>query len=230
MLMQLTSDQKKQVDRRLRDLFEFYWLKVKEIVAAAERYDKEQRMVITSAIELRAAFDHVARVHGALSGIEAVQWQDAALSLYDYCEKNLSKAHGHLYRAAYDAYDIIAFALTEKLEKCLEAVSSMTLHTVVPDAMERVVIPFQNALKLVTQAKVRKDVNGREAERMEFEQYEEAVNGLLDARDYIDPRLSELMRHERQQRRQDRRRTLITIAGWVVGAVATIGATIMTVF
>ena len=136
----------------------------------------------------------------------------------------------HLYRAAYDAYDIIAFALTEKLEKCLEAVSSMTLHTVVPDAMERVVIPFQNALKLVTQAKVRKDVNGREAERMEFEQYEEAVNGLLDARDYIDPRLSELMRHERQQRRQDRRRTLITIAGWVVGAVATIGATIMTVF
>ena len=109
--MPLTDGQHSELLAEYKNLIDFYFNRVKAIVATAEREDTERRMVITSVIEIRSAFDHLMRVEAFFKGIKSEEEivKESQLSIHKYCEKNLSKAYGHLYRAAYDAYDLFKF-------------------------------------------------------------------------------------------------------------------------
>lgn len=213
--MPLDSAQREDLTSRHKKLVDFYFKKVKPIVTAAERFDPEQRMVITAAIEIRSTFDHVMRVDGIIDGsIDESIAIDSHLDTYEYCKKNLDKAHGHLYRAAYDAYDIIAFSLAEVIEKTLPKISQEALYTVVSDAANKIINPFHKALDIVTQAKVKKDVDGRDAEEVEFKMYEKAATDLLEIRDLINNNMHAFLLYDKDLKKKNRWNSFFAWGGW----------------
>jgi hypothetical protein len=219
--MPFQNGEREKLSSQYKNLIDFYFLKVKPIVTGAERMDPEQRMVITAAIEIRSAFDHIMRVDGFIEGsVSESTVAESQLTVFEYCKKNLDKAHGHLYRAAYDAYDIIAFSLTETIEKALPKISQEALYTVISDAANKIINPFYKALEIVTQAKVKKDVDGRDAEEVEFKMYEQAATDLLTIRDIIDNNMHALILYDKELKKKKFWNAFFAWGGWVAAIVS----------
>lgn len=198
--MSLTQPDKDKLHADYLKLIEFYHKKVKEIVVASERGDPKQRISIPAVIEIRSAFDHVARTHAVMYDCDINNsMAESGLSSYDYCSKNLDKAHGHLYRAAYDAYDVIAISLQEEIEKLINSVSREALFAVVPDAVNKIYNPYHEARKLVTKEKIYKDVTSRAEEEKQFIQYEKATNHLLDVEKTIRKYMPALIEYNKEK-------------------------------
>lgn len=175
---------------------------------------------------MRSAFDHIARAHAVMSGL--VSEKELGLSgadVFRYCEKNFDKAHGHLYRAAYDAYDVIAVSYAIKIEELQKNFSSRALFTVIPDASEKIINPYESAKDLVTQEKLQKDVNNKAEEQEQFEQYETATNTLKDVYDTLTTHMPALLRVDKEERKSERKNNLglaIGIIGTVLGIIGVV--------
>lgn len=219
--MSLTQQEKDKLHTEYLKLIEFYHKKVKEIVLASERGDPKQRISIPAVIEIRSAFDHVARSHAVMydCGING-NLTESGLSSYEYCSKNLDKAHGHLYRAAYDAYDVTAIALQEEIEKLINSVSREALFAVIPDAVNKIYNPYHDARKLVTQEKIYKDVTSRAEEEKQFMQYEEATNQLLDVEKTVREYMPALIEYDKEKIPWKK----LAIVSFIFGAIGTIAA------
>lgn len=217
--MSLTQENKDKLHIEYQKLIEFYHKKVKEVVLASERLDPEQRISIPAVIEIRSAFDHVARVHAVMYDCDVNNsLTESGLSSYEYCSKNLDKAHGHLYRAAYDAYDVIAISLQQEIEKLINSISRETLFAVIPDAVIKIYNPYIEASKLVTQEKIYKDVTSRAEEEKQFIQYEEAANQLFDVKETILKFMPALIEYENEKIPWKK----LAIVGFIFGTIGTI--------
>lgn len=184
--MPLTKEQIEKLHSDYKNLVDFYQKKVREVIIASERLNPGQKISIPAVVEVRSAFDHVARAHAVMYGL--ITEKELGLSgadVYTYCDKNFDKAHGHLYRAAYDAYDVIAVSSCLEIDKLTNSFSSRALFTVIPDASEKIINPYELAKNLVTKEKLQKDVNNKAEEQEQFEQYEKATNTLKDVHDTI---------------------------------------------
>lgn len=113
----MNAADRERLEACYRDLIEFYFV-IKQVVIAAERDDKERRLSFSAINELRSALDHIMRAHGVVHGTSNADAavSESGLTVYDYCTKNLSKAKGHLYRAGFDAYDIIGINTSLELD------------------------------------------------------------------------------------------------------------------
>ena len=199
-------------DEEYKDLIRFYF-RIKELIAAAEREDGEQRISVSAIAELRSAFDHVMRAHNVLFGLisEDEIRQSTSLTPIDYCKKNFDKAYGHLYRAGYDAYDCISISLIDDIEKVMSGVSKEAFHTVINNATISVVTPFKKAKELFTTAKVNKDVESREQEEKQFLLYEEANEKLCDIRDFLNEHASDLFDYNSELKAKSKKGIFVTI-------------------
>lgn len=215
----LSQGEKEILLNDYQKLIEFYQKKVKEVVVASERQSHEQKISIPAVIEIRSAFDHIARVHAVMycDGVND-NLAESGLSSFEYCTKNLDKAHGHLYRAAYDAYDVIAISLQKEIERLLNSISRETLFAVVPDAHNMIYIPYHEARKLVTQEKTYKDVTSRTEEEKQFKQYETATNQLLDVKETILKHMAALVEYDKEKTPWKK----LAIVGFVLTALSTI--------
>ncbi len=101
----------------------------KSLILYAEEVDPDARSNLQIIKELRDAFDHLMR---AIS----VRF-DASRSPGDddqaYCSNNLSKAEGHVYRAAFDALDGALLSLRVKIAEVASQYPLEALSQVVPD-------------------------------------------------------------------------------------------------
>ncbi|SJZ36047.1 hypothetical protein SAMN02745119_00237 [Trichlorobacter thiogenes] len=195
--MPLTAEQQEQLRIEYIDLIGFYQ-KVKQIVITSERANKEQKLSVPAIVELRSAFDHVARAHAVLYQLPIAEEYEG--DEFKYCHKNLDKAHGHLYRAAYDAYDVIAIALAEEIDEYLDSFSKNTLFVVIPDASAKIIRPFEEAKTLVTAEKCRKDVTCKAEEEEQFSQYEKAADQLVNVKDEILRHMASLAAYDAEQK------------------------------
>lgn len=242
--MSLSSEQERKLHNKYLELLRFYQGSVKSIVLAAERVDREQRLSGSSIIEIRSAFEHISRAHAALYGFGDDEVKDSGLSHHDYCGMNLNKAHGHLYRAAYDAYDAIGIAITEIVRDNLDSISKVTLYSVIPEATEIIIVPYEIANQLITEEKKKKDVVSKEIEEKIFLEYEKAILGLIEVKKFLEVRMSALIafdtelqekekikkeensKREELERKKDRRNRLLTVVGIVIAAL-TLLATVL---
>ncbi len=203
--MPLTAEEAERIQNKYKEFIEFY-VKTRRIVIASERIAQEQRICITAVIEMRSAFEHIMRAHGVLEGVILEKEIDkGTMSTYDYCEKNIEKAHAHLYRAAYDAYDVIAIATSLRIEKNIDSVSRETLYAVCSTALNEIVLPFREAQDLVTIAKTKKDIGTKDQEEREFSDYEKAASSLLNVNDKVEKIMPELIKYETSSKKRERK-------------------------
>jgi hypothetical protein len=228
----LTSRQKAILRRELAELYLFYQNKVKEVVTSAEKIDSEQRLSIASSIEVRAAFDHVSKVEAAIAkGNEKHPEIKTRTQLFEYCHKHADKAHGHLYRAAYDAYDAIAYQLVEDINKQLLAVSQQAFYEVIDKAHERVSVPLAQAAILTTKGKMRKDVANKRDEEDEFQIYEKATTQLYEIKELVGSRMDAMLKYDKDVNKRGffSMANWTTIVGIIIGVIVTVLVTWVTI-
>lgn len=90
---------------------------VKKRVFLAEHLSGQ--VVLDTINELRNSYDHVMRASYAAT------WEESC--------KELERAEGHLYRAAYDAYQIIHIFAYDEIQKLLSQYSSEVIVQVIPE-------------------------------------------------------------------------------------------------
>jgi len=84
----------------LRAVADLY-IQAKALILYSEEVDPESRSNLQVIKELRDAFDHLMRVIVARVGNQT----SPGATDPEYCSKNIQKAIGHIYRAAFDALD-----------------------------------------------------------------------------------------------------------------------------
>ena len=133
---------------------------VKHIFLLVEYYNGNRGIVVSSINELRSAFDHVMR---AMTKMDKSELED-----------EISSAEKHLFRAAYDACEVIILDRLDYIERLKSKVSIKAINKVYPEYATEV-LPFA--------AKLKKDVVGvRQIDnlRERVNQYEEQINKIID--------------------------------------------------
>ena len=174
----MTPEQEKQLVALSRQIVALY-VEVKKHVVTSEKLSPGARVSVPALNELRNAFDHYMRAeavwrHGVNPG------QGAEQDPLKYCEKNLQKSLGHVYRAGYDALDILALNRIRQIEKYVDSYRISTLHTVIADYAVRIRQSFEEGVQQCDGAKQGKDV---EPERVDqhpvyFAEYKASLEKL----------------------------------------------------
>lgn len=125
------TEREQLICRKLTELSEIY-KSVKHIFLLVEYYNGEKGIVVSSINELRSAFDHVMR---------AMTKED-----YDGLIDEVDSAKKHLYRAAYDACEVIILDRLDYIESLKEKISFKTINIVFPEYATEV-LPFAAKLK-----------------------------------------------------------------------------------
>jgi hypothetical protein len=194
------------------DLFNLYE-EVKKIVFLAEYENKEQKYIISSVNELRNSLDHIMRSFGSP----------------DTLVKNFDKARGHLYRAGYDAYEIIVISKLAEIKEIKEQFRFEAITTAYPDYFAKVVPITARAKKQLISARANKKIDNGLIEKNEekhYQQFENIVTELIQIVDSLHLHISgitevhqnivekekrskeEELRKEHEQQRKNRRNNL----------------------
>lgn len=226
--MALSSPQQADLQEHWRSVIVLY-LQVKPYVIASEKAVasltkklegvSKERLSVTAINELRNAFDHVARAQSVLQGWAPVP-KKAGLSDYDYCRTNLDKAKGHVYRAGYDALDIITTARAEEIRTIRDSLRPSTLVTVFPQYAVDIRQPLEQALHLCDEAKSSKDVESDKMGQQYYVMYKEALGLLENILSKLTDHLPELAGVDAEKRREYKRQRNIAIILAIVGIVA----------
>ena len=200
-----------------------FYSNVKQLVVTAEKWDLDQRVPLSAISELRSVLDHIMRADQVLLGLRTQDniRQQHGVTAAEYCTKNINKALGHLYRAGYDAYDVISMRLIDEIDRALRSVEIPALYAVVPSAAVDIERPFESAKRLAVEAKLLKDIESpsdaeeeepcAEQERECFRLYEKANMDLLDIRDRLLENMPQLVSYDQDQRKHRSRNYLFAI-------------------
>ncbi|MBN1343266.1 MAG: hypothetical protein JXQ73_11335 [Phycisphaerae bacterium] len=198
--MDLTEEQHKEVKQAYATLTKLY-MRVKGYVIASEDLETlseasedetlagQECLSVAAINELRNGFDHDNRVKAVLLLGDNSGAEKAKLGPYEYCVKNVNKAIGHVYRAGYDALEIVYLHESSEIVRLLDGFRMSTLATVMPDYAEAIHAKRDAARELHKKAKSFKDVESEklleegqlgEGFSVHFDNYEKAV-AILDA-------------------------------------------------
>jgi hypothetical protein len=166
------------------------YFRVKALVVAAERSDKEHKISISCVAELRSAYDHLMRIEKALlispdECLNPNSSKNTEEQVREYCATNFSKIRGHLYRAGYDAYDAISISLLAEVRQMIESLPADLLLVADREAAKKVFAVLKEAEEALNDAKCRKDIESEQDQLKYFELYEGPCNQLEDLRKHI---------------------------------------------
>jgi hypothetical protein len=210
--MSLTAAEKTEIEHGFAELTSLYH-RVKLYVITSEKVSGENRLSAPAINELRNAFDHLMRIHAVLYAGALDGPQQATLSPLVYCQHNLSKAVGHVYRAGYDALDIISLSLLDSIERIRDGVSRLTLVTVFPNYSVELRQPLERAIQQCDVAKAGKDVEDNRSIGQHFATYEEAIGVLKGVNDRYSVALPDLKAIEDERRRAENEKIRVESEG-----------------
>jgi hypothetical protein len=155
------------------------YFKVKKYVIQSEKLSSGARISIPALNELRNAYDHYMRSEAVWRhGLQLKKGTEQ--DPFKYCEKNLHKALGHVYRAGYDALDIIALNRIREIERYVDSYRISTIYKVIHDYATRIRKPYTDAVKKCDEAKQGKDIEPEKTDEhpVFFAKYEAAISEL----------------------------------------------------
>lgn len=194
--MPLSEQEKEKLGQKQRELVQLYF-KVKRYIIDSEKASAGSKLSMPAINELRSALDHDMRTQSVLHGFPAPT--DGGLSEMEYCETNISKAMGHVFRAGYDALDVISLSIAEDVLKTRDTFSRTALVTVFPNYSDEIRLPFEAATEICGEAKARKDVEADGSGQKHFARYEQAIEDLKKIREKFYARLPELNDVEKER-------------------------------
>lgn len=172
------------------------YTKVKSIIIQAEQ--ETGKAIIACINEQRNSYDHFLR---------ALQNE----SKFSY---EIDKAKGHLYRAAYDAYEILAIGKLESIKILLRKYDADLLNKTYPKFIGERYQQVVNIEKLLVTAREKKtDFIGNTTN---FELYEHAVNQLIEIHNEVVVFLPLISMQNKKQRNNN---IMIGIGGTIGGGV-----------
>jgi len=154
--MPLSEQERESLDRKQREFIRLYF-KVKRYIIDSEKALAGNKLSMPAINELRSALDHEMRTQSVIRGVSKAP-TDGGLSEFGYCETNITKAIGHIYRAGYDALDVISLSIAEDVLKTIDSFSRTTTVTVFSNYSDEIRLPLEKAMEICGEAKARKDV------------------------------------------------------------------------
>ena len=233
--MAFSLEQETNLRERWKNVILLY-LQVKPYVIASEKAvaslsdgldgGGRERLSVTAINELRNALDHAARAQAVWQGWLPVP-EKAGLDPFDYCSTNIDKAKGHVYRAGYDALDIVTTARSEEIRKIVDGLRMSTLVTVFHNYAADIRQPINQAIKLCDDAKASKDVESDKMGQQYYVMYKDALSLLENVLNRLTTHLPELTSVDTEKRHEYKRQRNIAIVLAVLGIIATIVIGIM---
>jgi hypothetical protein len=145
---------------------------------------------------------------------------------FDYCDDNLRKCLGHVFRAGYDALDILVLDVTTEIVRYFTEFRVSTLIAAMPSYVKEVRQPFATATALANEAKANKDVEASVIDLPNFRRYEEALVSLHTISSLLQQHLPQIEEIEQERRREDennrnnlRQQRNLAVGGFVVTVI-----------
>ncbi|MGB4062530.1 MAG: hypothetical protein WBK19_01765 [Azonexus sp.] len=196
---------------QLKKLAELY-TQAKLLILYSEEIDPSARSNIQVIKELRDALDHLMRVVAARLGDTV----PAGAGEQNYCFKNLDKAIGHVYRAAFDALDGTVLSLREKIVEILKNYPQTVITKVIPDYWQ-LRTSLETLTRNIASHRAAKDVAGNVGETLNLyvsdaEEIKTFYNRIINCGESLD----ECLRvHEEEEKSEHRKH----IKGHIVGGL-----------
>lgn len=222
-----------------RDIINFYF-EVKSLVSLAEIEDEEQRLCVPAITELRNALDHLMRIghvcvnHGRDATNSGLIDDDdprpripsEPAEQKHYCEINFSKIKGHLFRAAYDALDILVLSSLLEFRYVVRNYDFDDICKVISNWPTQA-SNIEAAQRLIKRCKMYKDVVGNQDDqevredinRDVVEQYLGAYHDIKKAIRLIQKNSLEIRAAVRARKRETRKTILISLLASIIAAV-----------
>lgn len=143
------------------DLYALY-KEVRQLVILAEYENENQKFIITSVNELRNAFDHVMRIMEDSNSMQT----------------NFNKAKAHLYRASYDALEIISLSKLQRIKSIREQFQYNDIVEAYPQYHTQIIPIVERTKQELSIARANKDLNDLGSEKNCFEKFEKIVQDL----------------------------------------------------
>ncbi len=162
------TEREQLICAKLTELSDIY-KSVKHIFLLVEYYNDKKGIVVSSINELRSAFDHVMR---------AITKDDQGGLV-----EEIDSAKKHLYRAAYDACEVIILDRLDYIEKLKSMVSFKSLSKVYPEYATEV-LPFAAKLKKeVVEVRKISDLEER------VKEYENKISKLIEYSELLEQKM-----------------------------------------
>lgn len=189
------------------EIFNLYE-EVKKIVLLAEYENKDQKYIISSVNELRNTLDHIMRIFGSP----------------DSLEKNFDKAKGHLYRAGYDAYEIIAISKLASISNVKDQFGLEAITIAFPDYFNKMVPLIKETKNELIFARANKKIdNGLDVKTVEehFSKFEDISTKLIKIFDELNLKIDGIEDVHRDIQRRNRRNilTMVILGPILVGLI-----------
>lgn len=170
-------------------LLSHLYKEVKKIVLLAETINKESAVLLTAVNELRNAFDHIMRCY---------------LDESDY-KRHIDKAKGHLYRAGFDAYELMAIDIFMQIKELLKDRNASAVAVLFPKYYEELLPKMYSLEKDLMDARSSKkpdSTNNHNLENIdklleeEFKHYADIVSELMKIQNEVTKKLPSIIKIE----------------------------------
>jgi hypothetical protein len=184
------------------------YLQVKSIMILAENFDKEQDAYVAPINELRNALDHILRS-------------------YEYPEKidsEFSEATEHLYRAGYDAYEILAINIVKRIVNSLKNYPTDVITSIFPEYFHKIKPLLTDIQVGLADTRAHKRLDPETGVKS-FHNYQEKLDSLIDISKRVDFTIPELeAEKQRVKKSKNRQKIRDTAIGFLIAVlVAVIG-------
>lgn len=170
----------------VKELYQLYD-KVKTVIIYAENFDPQKEIYIAPLNQLRSSLDHIFK---------------ASISS-EKMKIELMEAKAHLDRAGYDAFELLAGNLGNKIHSSLDVYSTTTLAAVFPDYYQTI------KPKLVEIQMIIGDFRKRQKESIEsFELYFDQIKILMDFNKKVETMIPSLEMYHYKKIKEERVSTL----------------------
>jgi hypothetical protein len=187
---------------KLHDIKELY-IEVKEAIILAENFDPSNDVLLSPLTELRNSLDHIMR----------------SLIYADKLDNELDEAKEHLYRAGYDAYEVLAINVGQRIVKIIEKYDAEIISSIFPKYYTDV---KQNLIDIqveLGEARAHKRLNPDTGTKS-FTPYKEKISTLIKQLKTCEAHIPHLQGEKRKKKRKVWVGTLIGIFIGVAVAVA----------
>ena len=188
-----------ELSRKLSNLY----LEVKSIMLFAEDEDLDQKLILTSVNEIRNAFDHVMRTFANGESLKP----------------NFDSATGHLYRAGFDAYEVISISIIKQIQDFRKNYSFEAITAVYPDYYQKVIPQIEEIKKIKASARGKKTNNDKIKPEDHFKEFGKIVADLDKLKKEMDLHISAIQEAEKNIKKKQFRNRIIAFSLTIVGGI-----------
>jgi hypothetical protein len=190
---------------KLTELNNLY-CEVKEIVILAENFDSDHDVLLTSLNELRNSLDHIMR----------------SLNHDDKFDLEFDEAGEHLYRAGYDAYEVLSINVAQKIIKIIEVYDREIISTVFPSYYREIKPSLINIKTELAEVRAHKRLNPTTGTKS-FAPYKQKVDTLIKHLKHCEGIVPDLQFQKRQKSNGALKNTVLSVLlGIIITFVGTL--------